>query len=213
MPRVRQYTVPQWLTPVAIFTLAAAVMISAMSAAVLRWYSSYLVLFAIMFSAPAVGVFAFFAQGVDASDCCNFDWAPVVQTSSHFVVRGGEILFEAVQPSAVPYVSHRASGDGSRWSGGRISSGDELCLRCSGAIHTRHPKLRRALRTTSTVCQVGSTTYGWMPHNAGFGFLDRPPATHWVKFTFEAGFELPSSWPALPCYGPGLNRNILDFMK
>jgi hypothetical protein len=84
-----------WLTPVAIFTLAAAVMISAMLAAVVH----YLV-FAIMFSAPAVvGVVAFFAQSVDTSDCCNFDWAPVVQTSSHFVVRGGEIPFEVVQPS------------------------------------------------------------------------------------------------------------------
>ena len=36
---------------------------------------------------------------------------------------------------------------------------------------------------------------------------------HWVKFTFETGFELPSSWPVLPCYGPNLNRNILDFMR
>jgi hypothetical protein len=38
-------------------------------------------------------------------------------------------------------------------------------------------------------------------------------AVYWVKFTSETGFELPSSWPALPCYGPNLNRNILDFMK
>jgi hypothetical protein len=36
---------------------------------------------------------------------------------------------------------------------------------------------------------------------------------HWVKFTFETGFELPSSWANLPGYGPNLNRNILDFMK
>jgi hypothetical protein len=36
---------------------------------------------------------------------------------------------------------------------------------------------------------------------------------HWVKFTFETGFELPSSWAALPGYGPNMNRNILDFMK
>jgi hypothetical protein len=27
------------------------------------------------------------------------------------------------------------------------------------------------------------------------------------------GFELPSSWTTLPCYGPDLNRNILDFMR
>ena len=36
---------------------------------------------------------------------------------------------------------------------------------------------------------------------------------HWVKFTFETGFELPSSCPVLPCYAPNLNRNILDFMR
>jgi hypothetical protein len=36
---------------------------------------------------------------------------------------------------------------------------------------------------------------------------------HWVEFTFETGFELPSSWAALPGYEPNLNRNILDFMK
>jgi hypothetical protein len=36
---------------------------------------------------------------------------------------------------------------------------------------------------------------------------------HWVKFTFETGFELSSSWANLPGYGPNLNRNILDFMK
>ena len=36
---------------------------------------------------------------------------------------------------------------------------------------------------------------------------------YWVKFTFETGFELPSSWVDLPCYGLNLNRNILDFMR
>jgi hypothetical protein len=49
---------PQWLTPVAVFTLAVAVVISSMPPAVVQY--AYLV-FAIMFSAPAVGVFAFFA--------------------------------------------------------------------------------------------------------------------------------------------------------
>jgi hypothetical protein len=37
---------------------------------------------------------------------------------------------------------------------------------------------------------------------------------HWVKFTSETGFELPSSWiNNLPGYGLNLNRNILDFMR
>jgi hypothetical protein len=35
----------------------------------------------------------------------------------------------------------------------------------------------------------------------------------WVKFTFETGFELPSSCAVVPCYAPILNRNILDFMR
>jgi hypothetical protein len=36
---------------------------------------------------------------------------------------------------------------------------------------------------------------------------------HWVKFTFETGFELPSSWIALPDYGSNRKRNILVFMR
>ena len=36
---------------------------------------------------------------------------------------------------------------------------------------------------------------------------------HWVKFTSETGFELPSSCANLPAYAPNLNRNILDFMR
>jgi hypothetical protein len=132
-----------WLTPVAIFTLAAAVMISAMLAAVVH----YLV-FAIMFSAPAVvGVVAFFAQSVDTSDCCNFDWAPVVQTSSHFVVRGGEIPFEVVQPSPMFHlvllvmvlaglaVMYRLVAD---------------FVRAAAVPYTGRSKLRKAKRTTST---------------------------------------------------------------
>jgi hypothetical protein len=39
------------------------------------------------------------------------------------------------------------------------------------------------------------------------------PDLHWVKFTSETGFELPSSCPVLPCYAPNRNRNILDFMR
>jgi hypothetical protein len=37
---------------------------------------------------------------------------------------------------------------------------------------------------------------------------------HWEFLRLWTGFELSSSWTALPCYGgPNLNRNILDFMK
>jgi hypothetical protein len=36
---------------------------------------------------------------------------------------------------------------------------------------------------------------------------------HWVKFTFETGFELPSSCHTLPAYATHLNRNILDYMR
>jgi hypothetical protein len=36
---------------------------------------------------------------------------------------------------------------------------------------------------------------------------------HWEFLRLRTGFELPSSWTALPCCGPDLNRNILDFMR
>jgi hypothetical protein len=36
---------------------------------------------------------------------------------------------------------------------------------------------------------------------------------HWEFLRLWTGFELPSSWPALPDYGPNLNRNIFDFMR
>jgi hypothetical protein len=45
--------------------------------------------------------------------------------------------------------------------------------------------------------------------------LDTRTAYHgYFEFLrLETGFELSSSWAALPGYGPNLNRNILDFMK
>jgi hypothetical protein len=36
---------------------------------------------------------------------------------------------------------------------------------------------------------------------------------HWEFLRLWTGFELPSSWVDLPCYGLNLNRNILDFMR
>jgi hypothetical protein len=39
------------------------------------------------------------------------------------------------------------------------------------------------------------------------------PDLHWEFMRLWTGFELPSSWSALPCYGADRNRNILDFMR
>jgi hypothetical protein len=36
---------------------------------------------------------------------------------------------------------------------------------------------------------------------------------HWEFLRLRTGFELPSSWIALPDYGSNLNRNISDFMR
>jgi hypothetical protein len=38
-------------------------------------------------------------------------------------------------------------------------------------------------------------------------------ANHWEFLRLWTGFEPPSSWINLPCYGLNLNRNILDFMR
>jgi hypothetical protein len=36
---------------------------------------------------------------------------------------------------------------------------------------------------------------------------------HWESLCLWTGFELSSSWSALPCYGANRNRNILGFMR
>jgi hypothetical protein len=36
---------------------------------------------------------------------------------------------------------------------------------------------------------------------------------HWEFLRFWTGFELPSSWTALPCYGLDLNRNSFCVMR
>jgi hypothetical protein len=36
---------------------------------------------------------------------------------------------------------------------------------------------------------------------------------HWEFLRLRTGFELPSSWSNLPCYGVNRKRNILDFMR
>jgi hypothetical protein len=36
---------------------------------------------------------------------------------------------------------------------------------------------------------------------------------HWEFLRLWTGFELPSSWRRLHCYGASTNRNILDFMR
>jgi hypothetical protein len=36
---------------------------------------------------------------------------------------------------------------------------------------------------------------------------------HWEFLRLRTGFELPSSWTAVPCYALNLNRNISGFMR
>jgi hypothetical protein len=39
------------------------------------------------------------------------------------------------------------------------------------------------------------------------------PDLHWEFLRLWTGFELPSSWVNLPCYGPNRNRNSFCVMK
>jgi hypothetical protein len=39
------------------------------------------------------------------------------------------------------------------------------------------------------------------------------PGVYYAAYIFMDLRSVPSSWAALPGYGPNLNRNILDFMK
>jgi hypothetical protein len=57
-----------------------------------------------------------------------------------------------------------------------------------------------------------NATYGWTGQQSGSGF-STGRTNHWEFLRLWTGFELPSSWINLPCYGLNLNRNILDFMR
>jgi hypothetical protein len=64
--------------------------------------------------------------------------------------------------------------------------------------------------TASLIVQVESTA--GLAINPVQGFRTGLPL-HWEFLRLWTGFELPSSWPDLPCDGLNLNRNILDFMR
>jgi hypothetical protein len=51
------------------------------------------------------------------------------------------------------------------------------------------------------------------PGNNLVQVLSTLPDLHWEFLRLWTGFELPSSWPVLPAYGPNRKRNILDFMS
>jgi hypothetical protein len=51
------------------------------------------------------------------------------------------------------------------------------------------------------------------PGNNPVQVLSTGLSLHWEFLRLRAGFELPSSWNVVPCYGTNLNRNILDFMR
>jgi hypothetical protein len=51
------------------------------------------------------------------------------------------------------------------------------------------------------------------PGNNPVQVLSTLPDPHWEFLRLWTGFELPSSWTALPCYGPGLNRNSFCAMR
>ena len=60
--------------------------------------------------------------------------------------------------------------------------------------------------------------YAASSHVAGLGnnpvqVLSTGRDLHWEFLRLWTGFELPSSWSILPCYGVNRNRNILDFMR
>jgi hypothetical protein len=97
-----------------------------------------------------------------------------------------------------------------------------FCVRCVGLIPCMPRAARATLSPSSCLCPLAHTNHvplvGIVSCMAGYRITPvlifwTGRALYWVKFTFETGFELPSSCPVLPCYAPNLNRNILDFMK
>jgi hypothetical protein len=95
---------------------------------------------------------------------------------------------------------------------GLIPSGSRLPA--TAAPTSRHRANRpscwrgtHARRNASCVARMAG------PGNNPVQVLSTGLPLHWVKFTFETGFELPSSCITLSDYASNLNRNILDFMR
>jgi hypothetical protein len=65
------------------------------------------------------------------------------------------------------------------------------------------------MRTSTSACSWGMAGLGNDPVQVYRTLRD----LHWEFLRLWTGFELPSSWVNLPCYGLNLNRNILDFMR
>jgi hypothetical protein len=55
--------------------------------------------------------------------------------------------------------------------------------------------------------------YGWTGQQSGSGFSDIAGLCDWEFLRLWTGFELPSSWVEVPCYGLNRNRSGLDFMR
>jgi hypothetical protein len=93
-----------------------------------------------------------------------------------------------------------------------MNFGEYACLRaCMTAVVTLL-KFEDSLRAFQPCANLSELAYAWIGHKPGSGFSDMPRPALGV-FAPWTGFELPSSWRRLPCYGADLNRNILDFMR
>jgi hypothetical protein len=91
-----------------------------------------------------------------------------------------------------------------RFSSGTVSSSSQIIV---GAAITCTIVGATACATSCTAaCMAG-------PGNDPVQVYRTKRVLHWEFLRLRTGFELSSSWTALPAYGSNLNRNILDFMR
>jgi hypothetical protein len=88
------------------------------------------------------------------------------------------------------------------------SSGDTLV-----GLPRHHEELKLGQRLTKPAVSGDERVDMAGPGNDPVQVYRTGRANHWEFLRLWTGFELSSSWTALPCYGPDLNRNILDFMS
>ena len=103
------------------------------------------------------------------------------------------------------------------------SSSSASVVERPGRVHCRN-LVKLPLGISFTGCAEDPLGGRWlvadMPYSGMAGLAINPVQVfrtcrdlHWEFLRLWTGFELPSSWADLPCYGLNLNRNILDFMR
>jgi hypothetical protein len=99
-------------------------------------------------------------------------------------------------------------------SAGNLHLAKYFAVRRSGYAHSSISAWENSMRTPEQRKETRAHTTGMAgPGNDPVQVFRTKLRLHWDFLRLWTGFELPSSWSNLPCYGVNRKRNILDFMR